>query len=191
MTGRRRFTIADGMILVSVLAVWCVFIRYFYKSSVYIRSPLHGEYAIHWAAYNSLLLWSSLALLILRVRKPRPSRFRLFCQPGFAACFAAVFCCLWRLFFYGVNGAISLSRLPANMPGQRRRAILSAIRRLADGSLSPEAVASGIVLIWLFLVLSRRWRAEPSWIDRAGRLVGVLWLVAAVGLWIEWYMRRR
>jgi hypothetical protein len=29
---------------------------------------------------------------------------------------------------------------------------------------------------WVALAVSRKWQTERSWIDRAGRLVGVLWL---------------
>jgi hypothetical protein len=34
------------------------------------------------------------------------------------------------------------------------------------------AVAAG----WLILALSRRWRAEPSWLDRLRRGLGVYWI---------------
>jgi hypothetical protein len=33
---------------------------------------------------------------------------------------------------------------------------------------------------WVALVLSGRWRPEPSWIDRAGRIIGVTWIAAVV-----------
>jgi hypothetical protein len=31
---------------------------------------------------------------------------------------------------------------------------------------------------WLTLALARRWRPAPTWPDRLGRLVGVLWVAA-------------
>jgi hypothetical protein len=34
------------------------------------------------------------------------------------------------------------------------------------------------MVAWLALGLSRKWTAEPSWIDRAGRLMGILWLLS-------------
>ncbi len=37
--------------------------------------------------------------------------------------------------------------------------------------------ASVIPITWLLLVLGRRWRPEPGWIDRAGRLLGWSWIV--------------
>jgi hypothetical protein len=32
---------------------------------------------------------------------------------------------------------------------------------------------------WLALILARAWRPEPSWSDRAGRMLGVFWIVSA------------
>jgi hypothetical protein len=32
---------------------------------------------------------------------------------------------------------------------------------------------------WLALILAGAWRPQPTWIDRAGRIVGVFWIVAA------------
>ena len=33
-----------------------------------------------------------------------------------------------------------------------------------------------VAAIWLLLGLSGRWRPEKSWIDRLGRLLGVVWI---------------
>jgi hypothetical protein len=40
---------------------------------------------------------------------------------------------------------------------------------------------AGIVIggAWLALILAGAWRPERSWIDRAGRLIGVFWIIAA------------
>jgi hypothetical protein len=37
-------------------------------------------------------------------------------------------------------------------------------------------VPASVAFAWSGLALMRRWQAEPSWIDRAGRVLGVLWL---------------
>jgi hypothetical protein len=37
-----------------------------------------------------------------------------------------------------------------------------------------------VAAIWLLLALSGRWRPEPSWIDRLGRLLGVVWIACAI-----------
>ncbi len=40
---------------------------------------------------------------------------------------------------------------------------------------------AGLVIggAWLALILARAWRPERSWIDRAGRFIGVFWIIAA------------
>jgi hypothetical protein len=37
-------------------------------------------------------------------------------------------------------------------------------------------VAVTVLIAWVVLAISRQWQAERSWIDRIGRLIGVLWL---------------
>ncbi len=41
---------------------------------------------------------------------------------------------------------------------------------------SSVIVPATVVLVWVMLAVTRKWQAEPSWIDRAGRLLGVLWI---------------
>jgi hypothetical protein len=35
-----------------------------------------------------------------------------------------------------------------------------------------------VLTSWMTLIVGRRWRAEPTWVDRLGRAVGVFWIVA-------------
>jgi len=37
-------------------------------------------------------------------------------------------------------------------------------------------VAAAVAGAWLVLILAGRWRPGPSWIDRSGRVMGVLWV---------------
>ena len=45
---------------------------------------------------------------------------------------------------------------------------------------TPPAIAVGSV--WAVLALDRRWRPEPGWLDRLGRILGAYWLADAVGV---------
>jgi hypothetical protein len=38
-------------------------------------------------------------------------------------------------------------------------------------------VATAVAGAWFVLLLAGWWRPEPSWIDRAGRVIGILWIV--------------
>jgi hypothetical protein len=43
--------------------------------------------------------------------------------------------------------------------------------------LSPVLISGAVLISWLSLAVSRRWSPEPTAIDRAGRVVGIGWLV--------------
>ena len=53
-----------------------------------------------------------------------------------------------------------------------------------------DMIGSAVAVSWLILWLGGGWRAEPSWIDRLGRLLGVFWIVFGVALWIDYIVRR-
>jgi hypothetical protein len=97
------------------------------------------------------------AFLILRLRRPRPPMHSLVRQPGFAACAAPVGCYL---------AALPLSLLGPFVPAGE-------VIEFAGQIL----VAAATPLTWFFLAVTRRWAAEPSWIDRLGRILGALWMV--------------
>jgi predicted transporter len=55
----------------------------------------------------------------------------------------------------------------------------------------PHPFAATVVATWSMMALDRRWRPEPSWIDRTGRLIGIYWITAGVGIpalniWQNW-----
>jgi hypothetical protein len=48
--------------------------------------------------------------------------------------------------------------------------------------VSPRPMAVAVAGVWAALALSRRWRPEPSWIDRAGIGLGVLWIASMLAI---------
>jgi hypothetical protein len=93
------------------------------------------------------------AFLIVRLRRPRPSLRSLICQPGFVACATPV--------------VIVLATMPL---------VLLPLSGLAEviGIGAQVLLVVAAPLAWLFLIATRRWNAEPSWIDRLGRILGTL-----------------
>jgi hypothetical protein len=41
-------------------------------------------------------------------------------------------------------------------------------------------IGMAVLTSWMTLIVGRRWRAEPTSVDRLGRAVGVFWIVAGV-----------
>ncbi len=96
------------------------------------------------------------AFLILRFRRPRPKLRALICQPGFAACAAPVALLL-------VASPLALFA-PTGLAGEV----------IENGGQILSVLAAP--LAWVSLIATRRWGPEPGWIDRLGRIVGVLWM---------------
>ena len=107
LTPRRKFTVADGMVLVAASAVGLGLLRVHqaaYDDLLQYQSP----YRVYpgWmtrlpdrkqvAGVVPILLAWSLSVLALQLRRPRPHLRRLIHLPGFAVCLsAAVAVSLW------------------------------------------------------------------------------------------------
>jgi hypothetical protein len=198
-TPPRRFTLADAMILVAATALGIAISREGQRSVSSIilfldgigtpdpfarLKPVLSPPARGIVAWGPVLTCWALALLALRLRRPRPGRRRLFASPGVAACFFAVLLVAFRTaesawtssLTYDVYGAdlVWSSLQTPNLP-----------HALQDGSTS-ATVGFGVAALWIWMAVSGRWRPEPHWIDRMGRILGVTWLVVIpLRLWFD------
>ena len=98
------------------------------------------------------------AFLIVRLRRPRVALRSMICQPGFAACAAPVVVVL---------AAMPLTIYP--LRGSAGEAVELGIQVL---------LVTAAPLAWAFLIATRQWNPEPSWIDRLGRILGVLGMIS-------------
>jgi hypothetical protein len=182
----RKFSLLDAMILVAAAAIWLTLTRHFafaatksnFDSIWYL-----GNYG--WIGILrhqiGLLLWVlSLTVIALRLRSPRPSRRRLWSQPGFSACVAAVL----GVFLQALETGIGRH---AQLTGWVKWDHFWMAFLWVEWPYAGPAVAGA----WLALAWSRRWRAEPSMVDRLGRLIGICWLIqyfiaeGQFGRWIQ------
>jgi hypothetical protein len=54
-----------------------------------------------------------------------------------------------------------------------------------DWQIIESRIGPAVLAAWAALRLGGRWRSEPNWIDRAGRILGAFWVV----LWLSrWYL---
>src|SRR5262249_51936678 len=108
----------------------------------------------------------AIALIVLRLRRPCPRRRRLVIQPGFVACVATLVALLlgWGcgLFF--------------EMVQTRSRGVVYIEGAIVYWSWAAAAVPGFVLGAWLGLWLAGRSAPEPSWIDRAGRALGLFWI---------------
>jgi len=163
---RRRFTIADGMILIAAMAL----------SLIKVGSPRSAfvpylEFALAKLSWAGLVF--SVALILIRIRSPRPCRDDLWRQPGWIACIAIMISLTTMLLQFALEDATTAKRAYVGYTGWGAN-IDESIEIFRCFAL----VALGVS--WTILGASGRWKAEPSWVDRAGRLIGVFWIVLSV-----------
>jgi hypothetical protein len=172
----RSITVLDLLILIAATGAGLGAIRalspdFDFYASPY--SPIPPATLLEWgwitasfrAFYISPLLaaWS-LGLVALRLRQPRPDLRSLASQPGWSAsCAAAVGV---------VAGAVMAAIGVYGRYG---------IQSFFD--LVPYPVGVAVGAVWLHLAATGHWRPEPSWIDRAGRVLGAAWLAMIPLVW--------
>jgi hypothetical protein len=187
---RRRFRLHDALILVAATGVACGLmlamervssgqiswsaLPSIFKSYSRLPGASHFQaliYAIIEATFLIFLLalpfagmWT-LALIPIRLTGPRPRFRRLATQPGTMAAFAASL----ALAIVGIQAGIVLWK--ASGDSLYMTFILAAM---------PVYPGLAVLFTWFTLLFGRRWRAEPSWIDRMGRALGIFWIVEGV-----------
>jgi hypothetical protein len=105
-----------------------------------------------------LILCLTPVFLLMRLTRPRPPIRVLLSQPGTIAGFAIV-----------VGGVLVAGWLHFLFFG-----------RLIDGTVKLTSAGGTVALAWAGMALCRQWRAEPSWIDRIGRSLGVAAILSAL-----------
>jgi hypothetical protein len=171
---RRKLTLVDAMIAVAAIALALASTRtlFTYLWLNLHAIPLHGPagWTGAWAflrrqpgitasiamlalaSVEHLLLFATLAYLIMRLRKPRPTLGHLIWEPGVAATGMLVLSVLLAIVAEGLLG-YSLT--------------LTMIIIAPTGCAIPAA--------WIFIARRGPWDRQPSWIDRLGRAVGACW----------------
>ena len=178
-TESRKFTLIDALVLIAALAIA------FYPIRDYLDfvADAHFLYSLgpHWTVISiwrdgtllsgllaPLAVSLSLAVWVLRLKQPRPNWRRVFRQPGMVACTATIV----ETTIFLVKAVLSQYYL------QVSAGYVAPLHRLWISRLpwNGEVVA----IAWLVLWLSGSWRPEASWIDRAGRVLGVYWIISGV-----------
>jgi hypothetical protein len=179
----RRVTIADVMILVPAAAVGALIFRYYIPglssqlAAIPTLSPdpfglWRALFCLHGPGSCLVVPWMA-ALIVVRLRRPRPEVIRF--QPGFVACLAVMVSLL-----PGLAWIAAIHHRPGFQRPQGFEQAWGCVIMWTD---------TAVVGAWLALILSRKWRAEPSWIDRMGRALGLYWIVLLFAmLALQWVM---
>jgi hypothetical protein len=113
-------------------------------------------------------LGAATALLIAGACRPRRGRRGRFGTPGAVACASIVL-------FTVVRNLTRTIYLWLRLPGARG---------LSDSLYAYLIVANdagfSVLAAWFALVLAGRWRPEPTWVDRTGRVLGLFSIVFTI-----------
>ena len=159
---QRRLTIADALILVAAAGVGFAFARDWLGRYRQLNGNSFTGYEVFiyttcWAA-----LAISIALIPLRLRRPRPRWRSLRWQPGLVACLAVLVSLVCSTFTY----LPTIIKTPAGVTLWLQMVVW------------PTHIGPVIVAMWSLLAIGNRWRSEASWIDRAGRTLGFFWIAS-------------
>jgi len=179
---RRPFTVGDAMIFVAAIAVGTLAIRATLPDLTTFKADLNRTPSP--GMRNFLTLQFSLsaiipylasltpAMLIVRLRQPRPGLRRVGRQPGLIACGAATVAMAIEALWIG--------------------SLLARGSGFIHGSTVfvgyAQQVSFAVIGGWSALALSGRWRPESSWIDRSGRFLGICWIGVTILSWSRYYL---
>jgi hypothetical protein len=159
---------------------------------------------VAWEFFRILLLWTlaltpcvvlwAVALLVLRIRRPRFRLRYLTRQPGMVACIVTVVVVTIRLV-----GEVLLFRLSGSSGGPwlAARTVKYPFSFLLPWPPPLELdshffgwvpeVGLAVAAAWLVQVMSGRWRSDPSWLNRVGLALGLFWIGMVL---LDWLARR-
>jgi hypothetical protein len=189
----RPFGLTDAMLLVVAVAVALSVNRADWRDSFY-WSLVNSYDSIKTFLILALphVAAITVALVAIRMRKPRPALRRLARHPGAVACMVALAALLlvvvWAATIAATGRILEYHQHVDRLPNGGGHGVGGSLRYPDAGrwlTVYGDRVGFSVAGAWLSLVLAGRWRPEPTWIDRFGRAVGWLWLSLTVALWLR------
>jgi hypothetical protein len=191
---QQRFRLVDAMVLIAVAALALAMTRSYLRcfsaldqlgSTEPINGRVMGVREWLYACVPPLVVLSA-ALWPLRFTRPVDRFRRTARRPGLAVSYAT-----W------VALVLALVRWASDLRTLLTRTHFPDVGFLSPGDIfvlravmTKDFIGSGVAVTWLLLWLGGGWRAESTWIDRLGRLLGVFWIAFGVALWVDFVVRR-
>ena len=136
-----------------------------------IVAPYHVFYWVQ--LVTPFLLALNVAWIPIRLRRPRPRWRLLLRQPGFVGSLAMVSALISTAVIWvclQVPGWLGSRIVARSLLGFRYAVGFHAY------DMAVVAIGHAVLAAWLLHASAGRWRAEPSWVDRAGRALGLTWI---------------
>ncbi len=166
------------MLLIAAVAIGIVGIR---NCDAQMRAAQidPGSLVNRFVVSSPMLMSLSAALLFAGLSPPRRRWSELGRRPGFTACWVTTL----------VTAIETVSRFAVHPDALT--SLDNFIHSFDYGFFWPATaqVGFGVLIAWTTLALAGRWRSEASWIDRSGRVLGVVWILAFLADRFYWLMR--
>ena len=192
----RPFGLVDAMLVVAAVAVglWVNRIDSLGVNSLWLGNTYYGiQDAL--SLLTPYVASATMALVAIRLRRPRPTLGRLLRAPGAVACTVAsaaiVLIVCWAFSALAAGRIITFSQHVEWLPNNGGHGSGGGLHYPFSGRLLTaygDQVGFAVAGAWLSLLLAGRWRPERTWIDRAGRALGWIWLSLAVVLWTRSFL---
>jgi hypothetical protein len=180
---RRPFTLRDAMLLIAATAIGLGAARgchdpFWSRSNRTVEIGSFDAIALEvsrWILVALPMAWAwTVALLVIGLQGPRAGLRPRISLPGSAACGAATIALV-----IDATNLLAILTAVALQEGIVWDQDIAAF--LYDGmiELSIPGIGSpgiAVTVAWVTLAVTGRWQPEPSWIDRAGRLMGLGWI---------------
>ena len=186
----RKLTVLDALILIVAIALAFMAMRSDYLWPDFSWKPIACTDYLTRA--NDLVQFIapvfaslSVAILLHRLRRPRPSLRRLSRQPGFIAGLTTVIVLVIRTAnLFAVAGVQIL-----NMPKGMFLGCLRYVPMAGEIKFVPSEIGCAVAAVWAIQWLGGRWRPEAGWVDRAGRFMGTMWIATIPLSWFNFLSR--
>jgi hypothetical protein len=158
--------LAHLMIMIAATAIGLVGVK-----NCYIQMPSPQIFMVDvtdWVSVCSPMLLAIAAGLIVAGIVPRRRRLSELCRtPGFTASWAAMLVLAFEV----------VTKFAVKDPPSSYMAFLLECFNYDSSQYMVEQVGFGVSIAWTTLAMARSWRAEPTWLDRSGRVLGGIWIL--------------
>jgi hypothetical protein len=166
------------MLLIAAVAIGIVGIR---NCDAQMRAiQIDRRNLVNWLVLLSPLFISlAVALMTSGLLPPRSRLSELCRRPGFTACWVTTL-------VMAIDAVVMVAMNPDSLTSFDKFTLC-----FNFGYFWPTTgqIGFGVLIAWTTLALAGCWRPEPSWIDRTGRVLGIVWIVAFVAdrfAWLLW-----
>jgi hypothetical protein len=210
MTSGRRLLLSDATVLIAATAIGLAVVTPYHATMTLLdwtppipsAAPFNGWIKGLWGcmvlAAPFVMAWT-LAILVLRLRRPRDRWNRLVRQPGLVAGLMAVLVLAWRLIGFATMCVRVIGQPTLWILNVRHGALSGAVAGWPPRNLLFETdhyldtmatIGVAVASSWMLLLATGRWRPERTWIDRAGRVLGWFWIASLpLTSWWDFHVR--